>query len=119
MFRHFQTVAFPTMCLALMVNSAVAHSRKEATVPADGAVLTAPPEQVGMTFDMPLRVTLITLTDQDGVAHDLVRSDDMKPLVEFSAVPPVLSEGKYLIEWRGLAEDGHPMQGSFAFEIGQ
>lgn len=119
MFRRHFKVAFLTLGLALMANGAVAHSKKEATVPADGAVLTAPPEEVSMTFDMPLRVTLITLTDQDGVAHDLVRSDQMKPLVEFTAVPPVLSEGKYLIEWRGLAEDGHPMQGSFAFEIAQ
>lgn len=94
-----------------------AHSVKEATQPEDGAVLEASPEEIGMTFDMPMRVTLFTLTDQDGAAHDVLRTDDMQPVDIFSAKPPQLPAGQYKVEWRGLATDGHPMQGTFSFEI--
>lgn len=105
------------LALSLMAPSAEAHSKKMATEPVDGTILEAPPQKIAMQFDMPLRVTLISLTDQDGTAHDLTRSDDMQPVSDFAATPPDLPAGTYKVEWRGLAEDGHPMQGTFRFEI--
>jgi len=111
------TAAALTLVVALGVGSADAHSKKEATIPADGAVLATSPEMIAMTFDMPMRVTLISLTDQDGTEHVLTRSDNMQPVSEFGAEPPALPSGQYKIEWRGLAADGHPMQGTFGFEI--
>ncbi len=58
--------AIITLSLAFLTGSAEAHSKKEATKPADGAVLEASPPTIAMRFDMPMRVTLISLTDQDG-----------------------------------------------------
>jgi len=111
------TAAILATALILGALSADAHSKKEETQPADGAVLDMSPSAVAMRFDMPMRVTLISLTDQDGTAHDLTRTDNMQPVSEFSATPPVLPTGQYTVEWRGLAADGHPMQGAFSFEI--
>ena len=110
-------VSVLAVSFALGVGSADAHSRKEVTQPANGAVLDAPPSTIVMRFDMPMRVTLISLTDQNGAAHDLRRTDNMQPVSEFSAEPPALPVGQYNVEWRGLAADGHPMQGAFSFEI--
>lgn len=109
--------AILVLTLASSAGSAIAHSKKEATQPADGAVLEASPEVIGMTFDMPMRVTLLSLTDQDATEHEMTRTDNMQPVSEFIAAPPVLAAGHYKVEWRGLAGDGHPMQGSFSFEI--
>ena len=103
--------------LAISLGSANAHSKKDATQPADGAVLEASPEVIGMTFDMPMRVTLLTLTDQDATEHEITRTDNMQPVSEFRATPPELPTGQYTVQWRGLAADGHPMQGAFSFEI--
>lgn len=105
------------LALAFAPPGANAHSKKEATEPADGAVLEMSPPTISMRFDMPLRVTLVSLTDQDGAAHDVVRSDNMQPVSEFGVAPPALPAGQYKVEWRGLAADGHPMQGTFGFEI--
>ena len=105
------------LAFAMTSQAALAHSLKEATRPSDGAVLTTSPETVGMTFDMPMRVTLISLTDQDGTDYTLTRQDNMQPLKVFDAKPPILPMGNYTIKWRGLAEDGHPMQGTFSFEV--
>ncbi|QIE43871.1 copper resistance protein CopC (plasmid) [Rhodobacteraceae bacterium SC52] len=109
--------AIAVLSLAFASPSADAHSKKEATEPADGAVLETSPPTISMRFDMPMRVTLITLTDQDGAVHDVTRSDNMQPVSEINAEPPALSAGQYKVEWRGLAADGHPMQGTFSFEI--
>lgn len=111
------TAAALVLSLAFGGSNADAHSKKEGTQPANGAVLQASPATIGMRFEMPMRVTLITLTDQNGAAHDLTRTDNMQPVTDFSAAPAMLPAGKYKVEWRGLATDGRPMQGTFSFEI--
>lgn len=105
------------LALALVTQAGFAHSSKEGTTPPDGEVLSTSPESIGMTFDMPMRVTMISLTDQDGTEHDLTRQDNMQPVTVFNAKPQALGIGKYKVEWRGLAEDGHAMQGTFSFEV--
>lgn len=114
--RILSTLALAT---GLLSQVAVAHSIPQGTRPSDGAILAAAPATIDMTFDMPMRVTLISLTDQTGAAHALERSDSMQAVTEFSAEPAFLPQGRYTVEWRGLAEDGHPMQGSFSFEVSE
>ena len=55
------TSAACAILLAIGATSADAHSKKNAIQPADGAVLEASPSAITITFDMPLRVTLITM----------------------------------------------------------
>jgi methionine-rich copper-binding protein CopC len=42
----------------------------------------------------------------------------MEPVTQFDAAPgsPLLP-ADYTVEWRGMSQDGHPMQGSFAFAV--
>ncbi|WP_176250045.1 copper resistance CopC family protein [Sulfitobacter sp. HGT1] len=117
--RPITLAAVFLFALTFAAGQTAAHSKKQATVPADGAVLAISPETIAMTFDMPLRVTLISLRDQDGTDHALTRSDNMQPVSDFAATPPALSAGTYTVEWRGLAADGHPMQGQFSFDIAE
>lgn len=105
--------------ISFSVGQAAAHSKKEMTQPANGAVLEVSPEAIEMKFNMPLRVTLITLTDQDSVTHEVIRTDNMQPILEFIAAVPILPAGLYSVAWRGLADDGHPMQGEFSFEVSE
>jgi methionine-rich copper-binding protein CopC len=117
MTRFSRTFLGALLALGLALQAAIAHSSKEGTRPNDGAALTTSPETVGMTFDMPMRVTLVSLTDQDGKDHVLTRQDNMQPVKVFDATPPNLPIGSYTVQWRGLAEDGHPMQGTFSFQV--
>lgn len=105
------------LVLGLSFGGALAHSKKEGTTPADGAVLSAAPAAIALRFDRSMRVTLIRLTDAEGAEHALTRTDKMAPVKDFRAVPEPLGPGSYSIEWRGLSGDGHPMSGSFSFEI--
>ena len=109
--------AFLVLCAALHAGPVSAHSKKEATQPADGAQLSESPDVIMLEFDAPMRITLITLTDANGAAYDFIRRDDMQPLTRFTAAPPPLPAGRYTVQWRGIAEDGHTMQGGFAFDL--
>lgn len=75
--RPITLAAVFLFALTFAAGQTAAHSKKQATVPADGAVLAISPETIAMTFDMPLRVTLISLRDQDGTDHALTRSDNI------------------------------------------
>ena len=103
--------------MGLSDKPALAHSEKESTTPADGAVLDTPPEIISMTFDSPMRLTMIRLIDADGVEIEVDRTDNMAPLTKITATPSALAPGTYMVEWRGLADDGHPMEGGFTFRI--
>ena len=97
--------------------SATAHSRQETTVPANGEVVAAAPEVISISFDKPVRITLIELTDADGKKLALERKDEMTPVTLFEATPAPLTDGRFTVEWRGLSADGHPMNGRFSFEV--
>src|SRR6056297_1005755 len=115
-----QTLALTAGAIAASISWAPAgwaHSNKEGTSPADGAVLQSAPDIIAMSFDRPMRITMVRLTDADGDEFDVSRSDGAAPLMEFEATPAELDPGAYTVEWRGLSDDGHPMKGSFAFEI--
>lgn len=87
--NHFScTFIGAILALGLASQAAIAHSSKEGTRPNDGAVLTTSPEKVGMTFDMLMRVTLVSLTDQDGKDHALTLLND-PPYAIYRATLPI------------------------------
>ena len=106
--------------LAVVVAPALAfaHSKSEATTPADGATVTKVPE-LSMRFDDPMRIISVTLTSPDGDV-EIERETGMDPATEFRALPlEALPPGSYRFDWRGMASDGHPMQGSFSFTVAE
>ena len=95
---------------------ALAHSKSEATTPADGASVTEVPE-ISMRFDDPMRIISVTLTSPNGDV-EIERQTGLDPATEFRALPSdELAPGSYRFDWRGMASDGHPMQGSFSFTV--
>lgn len=96
---------------------AAAHSEKEGTTPANGAQLTETPEMIHMVFNDPMRITMVRLLGEDGAEVPMERETGLEPTLEFHAEPGTLTPGSYTVEWRGLASDGHAMQGSFSFEL--
>ncbi|WP_299684150.1 copper resistance CopC family protein [uncultured Tateyamaria sp.] len=100
-----------------MCSAALAHSEKEGTTPADGARLAETPEMIHMVFNDPMRITMVRLLNAAGAEMPVERGTGLEPSLEFRAEPEPLEPGLYTVEWRGLAADGHAMQGSFSFEL--
>lgn len=105
------------LALGLTSQMLLAHSQKEGTTPVDGAQLTETPEMIHMVFNDPMRITMVRLVNAEGAEMPMERDTGLAPSLEFHAEPEALKPGGYTVEWRGLAADGHAMQGAFSFDV--
>lgn len=104
------------LSLTLFAGMAIAHTKAEGTTPADGATVAEAP-MLQIVFDAPIRVISAGLT-RDGAEIAIERGTGLEPTTEFHAEPAEpLAPGTYRLDWRGMAEDGHPMQGGFDFTV--
>jgi methionine-rich copper-binding protein CopC len=102
---------------ALSPSLALAHAQLSSSVPADEAVLQAPPKELALQFTEAVRLTAVTVT-RDGEAPKPIESLPASALKDFSLVAPSLLAGRYSVSWRALAADSHVMTGSFTFSVG-
>lgn len=102
---------------ALSATVALAHSEKEGTVPADGTVVEAVPETIELRFNDGMRLTKVEMTHAEKHTEALELGEQSGFVKKFSLPMISMGAGVYLIEWRGLGVDGHPMDGSFSFEV--
>ncbi|NOC83614.1 copper resistance CopC family protein [Ruegeria sp. HKCCD6428] len=108
------------MTFALMValaNGALAHSKIEETTPANGATITTVPAEIGLNFSKNIRLTRIEMAHEEHSAVSLDLGDQTSFDQAFTIPLPSNGTGTYVIEWRGLGEDGHAMQGAFSFTV--
>lgn len=104
--------------LILLPGNAFGHSKAEQTTPGNNETVQAV-EVVEIRFDDPMRVTAVSLTGPGGDV-EINRETGLEPVTEFRATPSAtMGAGVYTVDWRGLAADGHPMQGSFTFTIAE
>ncbi len=101
---------------------ASAHAYLTKTSPVASAILDSPPPDVALTFDEAVepRFAIISVTDKD--AHQVttgpVTRSPANPDTLIVPLKPHLPEGWYLVYWRAISVDGHPVQGAFTFAVG-
>lgn len=108
--------------LALSGRPASAHAELVATTPANGAHLDRPPPEVVLRFTesvSPVRNGLRlldgngrTVVELTGRAGPRGGSEVVMPL------PGSLGDGAYVLSWRVLSADSHPVHGAFVFSVG-
>lgn len=104
------------IALAFMASGAFAHAVAEKTTPANETIVDTV-DVIEMRFDNPMRVISVTVAGPAGNVG-IERKTGMDAVTEFRAVPSAhLTTGNYSVEWRALSPDGHPMQGSFSFDV--
>src|SRR5690242_6540208 len=105
-------------CLVAIAGPAAAHATLVESVPADGAVVPAAPQAVTLRFNEPVRPIAVRLLDGQGrsliAAEDVAAEGAMLRLT----LPAGLSAGTYLVSYRVISLDSHPVGGSFTFSIG-
>jgi methionine-rich copper-binding protein CopC len=107
-------------CAALLgaVAPAQAHNVLIGSDPEDGASIAAGPERITLTFDQPARqgFAQITLTGPDGTRWEEGKTavDGAKVSV---GVKPLGPAGGYVVGYRILSSDGHPVSGKVAFTL--
>ncbi|NLE71375.1 MAG: copper resistance protein CopC [Actinomycetales bacterium] len=103
---------------ALLAAPAAAHDVLVGTDPPDGAVLDTVPTQVVLAFSAP-QTDLgaeLAVTGADGTAWASGPAVVAGTTVT-QALRPGLPDGAYTVAWRSVAQDGHPVSGTFSFEV--
>ena len=102
--------------------AASAHAYLIKTVPAASGVLDVPPPNVQLTYDEAVepRFAIISVTNAAGSQETTgpVSRSPANPDTLVVPLRPRLPEGWYLIYWRAISVDGHPVQGAFTFAVG-
>jgi copper transport protein len=122
--RGINQLAVTVACLAAALTapaSAWAHAALLRTVPEASRTVNSPPTQVELSYTEPVepRFAIVSVTDKHGtrVTAGSPRRSPSDPdtlLVPLRRVP----EGWYLVYWRVISVDGHPVRGAFTFAVG-
>ncbi len=103
-------------------SAASAHAYLIKTIPAASGVLDTPPKTVQLTYDEAVepRFAIISVTDANGKQETTgpVERSPADPDTLVVPLRPNLPQGWYLIYWRAISVDGHPVQGAFTYAVG-
>ncbi|MGD9798378.1 MAG: copper resistance CopC/CopD family protein [Acidimicrobiia bacterium] len=118
--RLAATLAVAAAGLLVTATPAGAHATLETTDPPLGATLTEPPTSVEVTFSEPVRAPTgsVRLHDAGGKvvrAEEIEREDGGRTLrLDVGDLP----DGGYVLSWRVVSVDGHPVSGGVTWRVG-
>ncbi|TDC02183.1 copper resistance protein CopC [Nonomuraea longispora] len=109
-------LAFAAAGIAL--SPAEAHNVLIGSDPKDGATLTASPARVTLVFDQPVRqgYAQVEVTGADGSAWADGTAEIAAEKVSVK-VKPLAAGGSYVVGYRILSADGHPVTGKIGFKL--
>jgi copper transport protein len=102
--------------------SAFAHAEIAQTSPIKNAVLAQPPKSVWIEFGESLLTLDTKVVNTLTVTNSKGKRVDKSPTIISGArattkILGVLKKGKYLVTYRVVSEDGHPVKGSYYFSV--
>ncbi|WP_436699364.1 copper resistance CopC/CopD family protein [Nocardioides sp. BYT-33-1] len=97
---------------------ASAHATLVSTDPAEGTVLAEAPSSVTFTFDEPVQLVPDGLLAFDAEGQRVDVEPSAKGAEVTGRLPGDLGDGTYVVTWRAVSADGHPIAGSLTFHVG-
>ncbi len=112
-------VALGLVLVAASASPAAAHASLVSVDPPDGARLDESPDVVRLTFSEPVSAELggVRVLDADGdqVQEGAARVAGAEVEVDLA---PDLPDGTYVVSYRVISADGHPVRGGSVFGVG-
>ena len=111
---------FLSFLLTFTPDSASAHSQLVSTAPAKNSVISIDPGAVELTFNESLIViqgqitNRITVTDSQRKIWSAQKIQVHGNKAKVTLISR-LKNGKYLVTYRVVSQDGHPIKGNFSF----
>ncbi|EFU41208.1 copper resistance protein CopC [Paenibacillus vortex V453] len=121
MLKHVKTSVLLTLGLLLVLvfpTATWAHSKLETSTPAADAKLTESVKEVSLTFNENIDENLSTVKIKNAQGESVEVSEvkvTQSTLLGTLAAP--LPSGSYTVEWKIVGGDGHPVDGTYAFEV--
>jgi methionine-rich copper-binding protein CopC len=118
--RTIKSTALSLLLVAISTVAALAHAKMNASVPKDGAIVPAGLSEIELSFSKPLRLTLVHVVRATERKEVPVTSELPKSFVNSAKLTvEALLAGPYEVSWTAVADDGHVMNGSFKFSVGE
>jgi copper transport protein len=119
--RRTAVIALVAAAALALPAAAWAHAALLKTVPAATGTVNTPPRQVSLTYSEAVepRFAIVSVTDAEG--HQQTAGPPRRsPTDANTLVVPLkrTAEGWYLVYWRVISVDGHPVRGAFEFAVG-
>ena len=116
--RLLAIVALVGLALLGSAGPAAAHDTLVSSDPADGASMPSGPQRVTLTFDQPVNrgFNTITVTGPGNTAWASGEATTSGNTVS-AAVRPLGPAGEYVIGYRIVSADGHPVTGTVRFTL--
>lgn len=109
--------AWVFVLLQMAAPAVFAHAALIETLPVDGAMLGKAPTEVLLRFNEPVAPLVFKLLLPDGstqaVTHIAAEQNGLK-----ASLPDLPASGTYLLSWRVVSADGHPVGGSITYSVG-
>jgi copper transport protein len=121
--KRIVTVLLTMLAAALLLGvaapSASAHAALLRTTPGDAEILAAGPPEVTLTFGEPVGIGLgnLKVLSAEGDRVDEGAVTRNRNVVHIP-LKPDLQDGTYVVVWRVVSEDSHPVSGAFTFSVG-
>ena len=98
-----------------------AHAELLSSDPKPGEVLDASPAHVTLTFNEPVEISLGAIRLFDGTGKSIGISPARHPDGRGEAVEvdvPKLANGSYVVDYRVVSSDSHPVHAAYTFQVG-
>lgn len=120
-FARWATALLTALVIVAWPGSASAHAVLLESSPAPSSVLQQSPSGISLDFNEDIESALLSIrlfdADQSEVSIGDAGRDPADSSIARAAVPR-LDDGVYVVVWRAVSGDGHPVSGAFPFQVG-
>ena len=113
------SLLFASAAIGATLAWASVHIRLESSAPAAGSVLTTAPERIELRFSARVEVALssVVLVSPTGDSVPLsVAAEGADDRILVGSVDDLV-DGEYVVRWKTVSADGHPVSGEFGFTL--
>ena len=108
--------------LLFAASPALAHAQLLSSDPAPGAVLDTAPTSITLVFTEPIEISLGAIRLFDGAGNQVDIGKATHPAGHTEQVQVALgdlADGSYVVDWRVVSSDSHPVHAAYTFQVGE